>query len=80
MRLPGRVRVGIATMVFLFLLDTLISAVISFGPPVAIFLFLHPGNFGEKLICLIFSGVVWCVTTFFAAMFWVWFISETAGL
>lgn len=82
MELPGRVKRagrGWASFVFFLALDTVLTALIAFGPSAALWLFLAPGGFWQRLAAAAACGVLFCVMAVCAFFFWAFFITKTTG-
>ena len=82
MELPKRVQWrghGWLYFVTMLVLDTILAAVIAFGPSVGLWFFLAPGDFFQRLIAVLFCGVLFIVMGIVAFFFWVYFITGTTG-
>lgn len=81
MELPYRVRgkMGWSKFLFFIILDTILSLAIAFGPSAALFYFLKPDGFFQRLIAVALGGGLFCIMAFVAFFFWAYFITETTG-
>lgn len=82
MELPKRVQWrghGWFYFITMLVLDTILSLAIAFGPSTGLWFFLAPGDFFQRLLAVLFCGVL-CIPLGIAAFFfWVYFITGTTG-
>jgi hypothetical protein len=82
MNLPQRVKWrghGWLYFVTMLVLDSILAAAIAFGPSVGLWFFLAPGDFFQRVIAVVFCGVLLIPFGIAAFFFWVYFITGTTG-